>query len=334
METTINMQAMQMKAPNEGLELVNLPVPTPLAHEILLKIKVCGICRTDLHILDGELENPIFPIIPGHQIVGKIVALGQDVKNFKLNQRIGVPWLGRTCGCCSYCLNGQENLCDDAKYTGFNINGGFAEYCVANANYCFTIPENYSDLEAAPLLCAGLIGYRSLKKLPSQTKHIGIYGFGSAAHIITQVANYLEKEIYAFTRDGDIAAQKFALSLGATWAGNSSEATPKLLDGAIIYAPIGELIPLALKAIRKGGVVVCAGIHMSDIPSFPYEILWGERSVCSVANLTVKDGIEFMALAQKIPIKVETRIYHLAKVNQALDDLRYGRYTGAGVIKI
>lgn len=328
------MQAMQMKAANSSLELVNLPVPVPLANEILLRIKACGVCRTDLHILNGELKNPTFPLIPGHQIVGKVIALGQDVNNFKLNQRVGVPWLGNTCGCCCYCLNGQENLCDYAKYTGFNMSGGFAEYCIANASYCFAIPDNYSDVEAAPLLCAGLIGYRSFKKLPVQAKRIGIYGFGAAAHIVTQVAAYLGKEIHVFTKDGDSDAQSLALKLGAVRAHGVNEKVPNLLDGAIIYAPVGELVPLALRAVRKGGVVVCAGIHMSDIPSFPYEILWGERSICSVANLTVKDGIEFMDLAQKFPLIVKTHEYPLHKVNQALDDLRNGRYTGAGVIAI
>lgn len=331
---TRKMFAMQFNAPNQKLSLVKLDIPVPLTNEILLKVNACGICRTDLHIIDGELTHPSLPIIPGHQIVGKIVALGTNVKNFHLNQRVGVPWLGYTCGCCRYCLDGQENLCDTAKYTGYNINGGFAEYCVANANYCFAIPDQYSDIQAAPLLCAGLIGYRSFKKLPELTKHIGIFGFGAAAHIITQVAKYLGKEIYAFTKDGDISAQDLALKLGAVWAGGISETAPHELDGALIYAPIGDLVPLALKKLRKGGTVVCAGIHMSDIPSFPYAILWGERSICSVANLTKKDGNEFMQLVQRVNIKTEVHTYPLDNANQALDDLRHGRFTGAGVITI
>lgn len=328
------MQAMQLNGPNEKLQLVELDIPVPLAHQILLKIKACGVCRTDLHILDGELPNPQYPIIPGHQIVGEVIAKGHKVIPFKLNQRVGVPWLGMTCGICSYCKNKQENLCDMAKYTGYNIRGGFAEYCVVDANHCFLLPDNYTDVHAAPLLCAGLIGWRSFKKLPPTATHIAIYGFGAAAHIITQVANKLNKKIYAFTKDGDINAQNNALKLGAVWAGGISQTAPEIPDSAIIYASAGELIPLALKSVHKGGTVVCAGIHMSDIPSFPYNILWGERNLCSVANLTIRDGIEFMQLAQEIYIHTETHVYPLQNTNEALDDLRHGRYTGAGVIKI
>lgn len=328
----MKMRAMQLMGKQQQLTLTELPIPEPIDNQVLLKIKTCGVCRTDLHILDGELDNPTFPITPGHQIIGEVTKLGSAVTKFKLGQRLGVPWLGHTCGCCSYCIEKQENLCDDAKFTGFNINGGFAEYCVAHVDYCFPIPDNYTDIQAAPLLCAGLIGYRSFNKLPAQAQKIGIYGFGAAAHIITQIASYFGKEIYAFTKDGDIAAQTLALRLGAKWVGGISEQAPLKLDGAIIFAPAGELVPIALRAVHKGGCVVCAGIHMTDIPSFPYQILWGERTLFSIANLTIKDGSSFMDLISKINIQTETHSYSLSQANQALDDLRNGRYVGAGVI--
>lgn len=327
------MHAMVMERQGEPLKYIEVAIPKPEPRQILLKVHACGICRTDLHVLDGDLKHPKLPLIPGHQIVGTIEELGKEVKGFKLGQRVGVPWLGGSCGHCSYCEEGHENLCDDARFTGYQLNGGLAQFCVADANFCFPIPDMYPDLQAAPLMCAGLIGYRSLAKT-GNAKRIGLYGFGAAAHIIIQVANYLGKEIYAFTKASDSAAQKFALSLGAKWAGNSDELPPSLLDAAIIFAPVGELVPRALRAIRKGGIVVCAGIHMSNIPSFPYEILWGERTLCSIANLTRRDGEEFLALAPKIPIKTEVHVYSLIKANEALNDLRQGNFTGAAVIKI
>ncbi|WP_238583891.1 zinc-dependent alcohol dehydrogenase family protein [Legionella brunensis] len=324
---------MLLKQPSTPLIPVTVSIPEPKSNEVLIKVKACGICRTDLHVVDGELKHPKLPIIPGHQIVGSIEKIGAEVKTFKIGQKIGVPWLGSSCGVCEFCSTGRENLCDEAKFTGYQINGGFAEYCVADAQFCFPIPEGYPDYQAAPLFCAGLIGYRALLKA-GDAKHLGIYGFGAAAHILIQVANYQQRKTYAFTSPGDLVAQDFAYQLGATWAGGSDQIAPRLLDAAIIFAPVGELVPVALRAITKGGIVVCAGIHMSDIPSFPYEILWGERILCSVANLTRKDGEEFLALAPKIPIKTEVHIYRLAQVNQALDDLRHGRFTGAAVITV
>lgn len=317
----------------ERLTLQEVPIPIPSANELLIRVTACGICRTDLHIIDGELNKPKLPLIPGHQIVGIVEKLGSAVQNFNIGQRVGVPWLGGSCGHCSYCRQDQENLCDDAKYTGYQLNGGFAEYCVANSQFCFLVPDNYPDLQAAPLFCAGLIGYRALSKIAT-AQRIGFYGFGASAHILSQVASYQNKEIYAFVKKGDQKGQEFARSLGAVWAGNSEEMAPVLLDAAIIFAAEGALIPLALKNIRKGGTVVCAGIHMSDIPSFPYEILWGERHICSVANLTRKDGEEFLSIAPKIPIKTQVNVYPLEKTNEALEDLRMGRFSGAAVIKI
>ena len=268
----------------------------------------CAVCRTDLHVIDGELTQVKLPLIPGHEIVGTVVELGEGASRFKIGERVGVPWLGSTCGQCRYCDNGEENLCDLAKFTGYTLDGGYAEYTIADQRYCFRIPELYSDPEAAPLLCAGLIGYRSLIKT-GKAKRLGLYGFGAAAHIVAQVAKYQQREVYAFTRPGDTKAQKFALDLGAVWAGDSNEPPPAKLDAAIIFAPAGELIPQALKAVGKGGIVVCGGIHMTDIPSFPYSILWEERSVCSVANLTRRDGEEFMALAPKVPVRTEVEIF-------------------------
>lgn len=327
------MHAMVLEHQGERLKYLDVPVGVPKAHELLIKVHACGICRTDLHVMDGDLKQPKLPLIPGHQVVGTISKIGERAKNFRIGQRVGVAWLGDSCGICAYCKEGRENLCDQARFTGYQINGGFAEFCVANADFCFPIPENYPDNQAAPLLCAGLIGYRSLSRT-GNAKRIGLYGFGAAAHIIIQVARYQAREVYAFTRTGDISAQKFALSLGAKWAGDSSQKAPELLDAAIIFAPVGELVTIALRSIRKGGTVVCAGIHMSDIPSFPYEILWGERCVCSIANLTRQDGEAFLALAPKIPIITEVHPYALTQANEALDDLRQGRFTGAAVIDL
>ena len=327
------MHAMLMEKPGQKLKYTEVKKPSPKPNEVLIKISACGICRTDLHVVDGELNNPKLPLIPGHQIVGAIEKTGKAVKGFKLGQRVGVPWLGRSCGTCLFCLSGRENLCDEARFTGYQIDGGFAEYCVADHRFCFPIPEDYPDYQAAPLFCAGLIGYRSLLKT-GNAKHLGLYGFGAAAHILIQVAHHQGRQVYAFTSPGDIIAQEFAYQLGAIWAGGSDQQSPYPLDAAIIFAPVGALVPIALRNTIKGGIVVCAGIYMSDIPSFPYEILWGERTLCSVANLTRKDGEEFLSLAPEIPVKTDIHLYPLTEVNQALDDLRHGRFTGAAVITI
>lgn len=315
------------------LELRDIPVPHPTENQLLLKVQTCGVCRTDLHIVDGELENPNLPLVLGHQIVGTVEKVGPNTTNFEIGDKVGVPWLGHTCGQCEFCQSGKENLCDNARFTGYNLNGGFAEYAAADARFCFPIPEEYPALQASPLLCAGLIGYRSLRKT-GNAKTLGFYGFGSAAHILTQVALYQDKEIFAFTREGDTQTQEFARSLGASWAGGSETLPPKKLDAAIIFAPVGKLVPQALKAIKKGGDVVCAGIHMSDIPSFPYKDLWEERSIESVANLTRQDGIDFMELAPKVPVRSNITTYPLEKANQALDDLRAGSFEGSAVLEI
>jgi propanol-preferring alcohol dehydrogenase len=315
----------------EPLVLQELPQPAPAQGELLLRVTACGICRTDLHVVDGDLTEPALPLVPGHQIVGRVEAIGAAVSGFTVGQRVGVPWLGGSCGHCWYCGHGKENLCDEARYTGYQINGGFAEYTVADANYCFTLPPDYDDEQAAPLLCAGLIGYRSYRPLEA-CETIGFYGFGAAAHILIQVARHRGQSVYAFTREGDSEAQAFARHLGATWAGNSLEESPVPLDGAIIFAPAGELVPAALRAVRKGGRVVCAGIHMSDIPSFPYSILWGEREIRSIANLTRRDGEEFLPLAAQIPVETTVHRYPLERANEALDDLRNGRFSGAAVL--
>jgi len=332
------MRAMVLEQQQQALVLKELEIPKCLAGQVLIKVSACGVCRTDLHVVDGDLKDPKLPLIPGHQIVGEVIELGKSVIGFKVGQRVGVPWLGSTCGHCFFCDKNQENLCDRACYTGYQINGGFAEYCVADARYCFPLPQQYSDLQIAPLLCAGLIGYRAYKiagcKDLQECKKLGLYGFGAAAHILIQLAVFHHQQVYAFTRKGDEAAQKFALELGAHWVGNSSESPPDALDAAIIFAPSGELVPQALKHIRKGGRVVCAGIHMSDIPSFPYEDLWGERSISSVANLTRQDGEEFLPLAASLSIHSEVHPYALEDTNQALDDLRSGRFTGAAVITL
>ncbi len=297
----------------------------------MIRVRACAVCRTDLHVVDGELSNPKLPLIPGHEIVGTVERSGEGVRRFKIGDRVGVPWLGWTCGECGYCRSGDENLCDRAKFSGYTLDGGYAEYTVADQQYCLPVPSSYSDAEAAPLLCAGLIGYRSLVKA-GEGKRLGIYGFGAAAHIVAQVARYRQREIYAFTRPNDEAAKRFALSLGAVWAGGSDDTPPEKLDAAIIFAPVGGLVPRALRAVGKGGIVVCGGIHMSDIPSFPYSLLWEERSVCSVANLTRRDGEEFFALAPKVPVRTEVQIFSLEEANEALARLRSGKLQGAAVL--
>ena len=325
------MRAMAFERPGKDLSLVDLSTPQPGAGQVLIRVHACAVCRTDLHVIDGELSEPKTRLIPGHEIVGTVAGLGAAVTRFKVGDRVGVPWLGWTCGECSFCREGQENLCDRAKFTGYTLDGGYADYTIADQRFCFPIPEIYSDVEAAPLLCAGLIGYRSLVKAGTG-KRLGICGFGAAAHIIVQVAQYQEREIYAFTRPSDTEAQQFALALGAAWAGSSDELPPTKLDAAIIFAPVGALVPQALKAVRKGGVVVCGGIHMSDIPSFPYSILWEERSVCSVANLTRRDGAEFMELAPKVPVRTQVEMFPLEQANEALNRLRAGKIHGAAVL--
>lgn len=325
------MRAMVLTKPGEPLLLQELPKPQPGVGHVLLKVKACGICRTDLHVLDGELTEPTLPLIPGHQIVGEVEEMGPGVSGFTLGQRVGVPWLGGSCGLCWYCQHDRENLCDAARYTGYQINGGFAEYTLADAAYCFELPPSYDNLQAAPLLCAGLIGYRAYRLVESADT-IGLYGFGAAAHILAQVARHRGQRVYAFTRPGDVTAQAFARKLGAAWAGDSDQQPPEVLDGAIIFAPEGKLVPLALSTVRKGGRVVCAGIHMSDIPSFSYDLLWGEREIFSVANLTRRDGMEFLPLAASIPVVTTVHAYPLERANEALDDLRHGRFNGAAVL--
>ena len=307
--------------------------PQPAAGQLLIDIHACGVCRTDLHVVDGELAHPKRPVIPGHEIVGTVAALGNDVAGFRVGDRVGVPWIGHTCGHCRYCTSGRENLCDAPGFTGYTIDGGYAERTVADARYCLHLPERYSDLEAAPLLCAGLIGYRTLS-MAGDARAIGIYGFGAAAHIVAQVALHQGRTVFALTRPGDTAAQQFALRLGVHWAGGSDETPPEQLDAALIFASAGPLVPAALRAVTKGGVVVCGGIHMSDIPSFPYDLLWGERRVCSVANLTRADGHAFLQLAARLPLQIETTPYALADANRALNDLRDGRLSGAAVLRM
>jgi alcohol dehydrogenase, propanol-preferring len=325
------MKAMVLHRPGERLRLADLPTPEPGSGQILLRVKACAVCRTDLHVVDGELPEPKLPIVPGHEIVGEVMRAGPGVDWFRAGERVGIPWLGYTCGRCRYCASGQENLCDQARFTGYQIDGGYAEYAVADARYCFPIHGDYADHEAAPLLCAGLIGYRSLR-MAGEGARLGIYGFGAAAHIVAQVARHQGRQVYAFTRAGDQEAQAFARELGAIWTGSSEEQPPEELDAAIIFAPVGALIPAALQAVRKAGVVVAGGIHMSDIPSFPYRILWGERVVRSVANLTRRDAEEFLALAPKVPVRTETELFPLAEANEALDRLRAGRLRGAAVL--
>ncbi|MCK4619906.1 MAG: zinc-dependent alcohol dehydrogenase family protein [Desulfobacterales bacterium] len=327
------MRAMVLSEPNRPLRQLDIAMPGPGSEQLLIRVNACGVCRTDLHIIDGELNRPKLPLVMGHEIIGTVVRKGLKVERFSIGDRVGVPWLGYTCGKCKYCRSGKENLCDSAGFTGYTIDGGYAEFTKADQRFCFHIPEFYSDAEAAPLLCAGLIGYRSLV-MAGDAEHLGIYGFGAAAHIVAQVAKYRGQKIYAFTRPGDNEGQQFALDLGAEWAGDSTMQPPHLLDAAIIYAPAGELVPLSLSALAKGGTVVCAGIHMSDIPSFPYNILWGERSICSVANLTRRDGEEFLELAPKVPVRTEVETFPLAEANEALARLKGGRIRGAAVLVI
>ncbi|HVW65111.1 MAG TPA: zinc-dependent alcohol dehydrogenase family protein [Nitrosospira sp.] len=330
-EQTTSMQAMVLEEPGQPVVLRTIPRPQPGPGELLVKVAACAVCRTDLHVIDGELPDPNFPIIPGHEIVGQVEACGADVDSFSIGQRIGIPWLGWTCGECRYCRNGMENLCPKARFTGYQINGGYAGYTVADARYCFRIPDLYSDVEAAPLLCAGLIGYRALK-MAGEAKRVGIYGFGAAAHIVAQILAYQGRKLFAFTRAGDDAAQIFAGRMGAAWVGGSDAMPPEELDAAIIFAPVGSLVPAALRAIRPGGTAVCGGIHMSDIPAFPYDILWREKRLVSVANLTRRDAEEFLALAPQIPIKVTTESFALPQANVALTRLREGKLTGAAVL--
>jgi propanol-preferring alcohol dehydrogenase len=324
---------MVLDAPRTRLQARDIREPRPGPGEVLIDVHACGVCRTDLHVVDGELSDAKLPLIPGHQVVGTVVAVGADVTTLKIADRVGVPWLGWTCGECRYCTSGRENLCDRAQFTGYQRDGGYAERCVADHRFCFPIPGGYPDLAAAPLLCAGLIGYRSLRATGS-AERLGLYGFGASAHIVIQVARHQGRRVFAFTRDGDTAAQRFATDLGAEWAGDALRPGPEELDAAIIFAPAGELVPAALRAVGKGGIVVCAGIHMSDIPSFPYSILWGERTVTSIANLTRRDGQEFLALAAGVPVRIETETYALAAANEALERLRHGDVRGAAVLLI
>jgi alcohol dehydrogenase, propanol-preferring len=327
------MRAMLFEKAGQPLRKAELPMPKPGPGQVLIRVRACAVCRTDLHVVDGELTQPKLPLIPGHEIVGTVEEKGEGAERYEIGDRVGIPWLGWTCGECSYCLWGRENLCDRARFTGYTIDGGYADYTVADQRFCFPIPDSYGDAEAAPLLCAGLIGYRSLVKA-GDGKRLGIYGFGAAAHIITQVARYQNREIYGFTRPGDREAQKFAETLGAVWAGGSNELPPVKLDAAIIFAPVGELVPQALVAVGKGGIVVCGGIHMSDVPSFPYAILWEERSLCSVANLTRQDGEEFFALAPRVPVRTEIQTFPLEEANQTLARLRAGKIQGAAVLTV
>jgi alcohol dehydrogenase, propanol-preferring len=325
------MRAMRLHAPRQRLELDDVAAPAPGPGEILLEVSACGVCRTDLHIVDGELEGGRLPVVPGHEIVGTVAARGVGAERFSEGERVGVPWLGWTCGRCEHCRAGRENLCGEARFTGFHRDGGYAEYALADERFCFALPASFGDAEAAPLLCAGLIGYRALA-MAGDARRVGIYGFGAAAHIVAQVAAFQGRELYAFTRPGDAAAQGFARRLGCRWAGDSTAPAPEPLDAALLFAPVGALVPLALAATRKGGAVVCAGIHMSDIPAFPYSLLWGERSLRSVANLTRRDGEEFMRLAPLARVRTEVRRYALAEANSALRDLREGALNGAAVL--
>jgi propanol-preferring alcohol dehydrogenase len=327
------MRAMLLEAARTPLVLRTMPLPRPSSDEILIRVRCCGVCRTDLHVLEGELTQAKLPLILGHQIVGTVVQMGRDVSGLVEGQRVGVPWLGRACGLCRFCSSASENLCDAAKFTGYQIDGGYAEYAVAQARFAFPLPGSFSDLRAAPLLCAGLVGHRALR-MTGEVEHLGLYGFGSSAHILAQVAHYQGRKVYALTRPGDLQAQQFALRLGCEWAGGSDQLPPVPLDAAILFAPAGPLVPRALRAVRPGGTVVCAGIHMSDIPSFPYELLWGERTLRSVANLTRRDGVEFLELASRVPVHTEARGYPLEHANRALTDLRDGNFSGAAVLTI
>jgi propanol-preferring alcohol dehydrogenase len=325
------MQAMVFAGPRQPLALTEVPTPRPGAGQVLIEVAACAVCRTDLHIVDGDLAHPKPALVPGHEIVGVVTATGAGADRFAIGDRVGVPWLGWTCGTCAFCTSGRENLCDRARFTGYDIDGGFAELTVADERFCFALPREYSDISAAPLLCAGLIGSRALR-LAGRASALGLYGFGAAAHIITQVARHQGSAVYAFTRPGDTAGQAFARELGAVWAGDSDTAPPVRLDAAVIFAPVGALVPVALRAVDKGGTVVCAGIHMSDIPAFPYRDLWEERTLRSVANLTRQDAEEFLALAPRVPVETRTVEYPLDRANEAIDDVRSGRIAGAAVL--
>jgi propanol-preferring alcohol dehydrogenase len=327
----MHMRAMLLNSVGQPLVSSDVSVPRPASGQVLVRVAACAVCRTDLHVVDGELPKPKLPLIPGHEIVGRIEQVGEGIEDFQVGERVGIPWLGWTCGECKYCRSDRENLCERARFTGYTIDGGYAEYTVAHTRFCFRIPEAYDDVSAAPLLCAGLIGYRSLRKA-GDAQRLGIYGFGAAAHIITQVARHQGRQVFAFTRPGDAAAQNFARRLGAVWAGGSDQTPPEKLDAAIIFAPIGALVPSALRALEPGGTVVCGGIHMSDIPSFPYRDLWEERTICSVANLTRHDGDEFLKLAPQVPVRTETQTFPLNEANEALAALRSGKLTGAAVL--
>lgn len=325
------MLAMVLRQAGNPLIAAELPRPTPAEHQLLLRVLACGVCRTDLHVVDGELAHPRLPLVPGHEIIGTVTELGPNCSRFAVGQRVGVPWLGSTCGQCPYCRSGRENLCDRPQFTGYTLDGGYAQYTVADERFCFAVPADYSDVEAAPLMCAGLIGYRSLR-MAGDAQRLGLYGFGAAAHLIAQVARYQGRRLFAFTRPGDAEGARFALELGAQWAGDSTQKPPEELDAAILFAPVGSLVPAALAASSKGATIVCAGIHMSDIPSFSYDLLWGERVVRSVANLTRQDGDEFLNIAPQVPVRAQTQVYPLLEANRALDDLRSGRITGAAVL--
>ncbi|MFL5346093.1 MAG: zinc-dependent alcohol dehydrogenase family protein [Hyalangium sp.] len=327
------MRAMVLSAAGQALREERLPVPEPGPEQLLLRVHACAVCRTDLHVVDGELPHPKLPLVLGHEVVGTVVGVGSRVTGLALGTRVGVPWLGWTCGQCAYCVSGRENLCEQARFTGYQLDGGYAEYTVADHRFCFPLPEGYPDLQAAPLLCAGLIGYRSLR-LAGPGERLGLYGFGAAAHVLIQVARHQGRRVFAFTRAGDTEGQQFARELGAEWAGGSEELPPELLEASILFAPVGALVPAALRATAPGGVVVCGGIHMSDLPSFPYALLWGERVVRSVANLTRQDGLEFLALAPKVPVRTQVQRYPLSAANQALEDLRAGRVRGAAVLEV
>jgi propanol-preferring alcohol dehydrogenase len=325
---------MVLEQQRQPLRRADLPVPEPGPGQVLVGVHTCGVCRTDLHIVDGELTEPKLPLVPGHQIVGTVERAGEGAERFAVGDRVGVPWLGWTDGECRYCRSGRENLCDRARFTGYDIDGGYSEAAVADERFCFPIPEGYADAQAAPLLCAGLIGYRALRLCGEDAERIGFYGFGASAHILCQVAVHQGRRVFAFTRAGDSEGQDFARRVGAEWAGAVEDQAPELIDAAIVFAPVGELVPAALRASAKGATVVCAGIHMSDIPEFPYEILWGERAVRSVANLTRRDGEEFMQLAPQVPVRTQVAVYPLQDANSALDDLRAGRLAGAAVLSV
>ncbi|PYI94188.1 MAG: alcohol dehydrogenase [Verrucomicrobia bacterium] len=325
------MRAMRLHAIRQPLIEDELVVPRPASGQLLIKVAACAVCRTDLHVVDGELTEPRLPLVPGHEIVGRVEKIGDGVAGFRMGDRVGIPWLGWTCGECEYCTSGRENLCERARFTGYTIDGGYAEFTVADARFAFPIPDAFDDVSAAPLLCAGLIGYRSLRKA-GDAKRLGIFGFGAAAHIVAQVARYESREVFAFTRPSDTDGQKFARDLGARWAGGSDETPPEALDAAIIFAPVGALVPAALRVVKRGGIVVCGGIHMSEIPAFPYRDLWHERTICSVANLTRRDGEEFLQLAARIPIRTETQTFRLEQANEALEALRRGKLRGAAVL--